>query len=214
MSDGAIIIQIMFVTIGMLIVGMILNRLLGLRKENLKALREQAQNMQDRMRNAQLLGDPQLLMQLQQESMIFMKKMMKKQLIPMCVRCIFFIGIFVILGLIYGKYTNLLPFWFIFGRGWISVYFIFSITFSLSIYGIKRLYRKLTGKETKSQNKLRDIMGMASLSQPDSRFSSQATKTLSSSSRYQLSDPNSPIPREENQKSYNQSNSWKDRVEK
>lgn len=214
MSDGAIIIQIMFITIGMLIVGMILNRLLGLRKENLKALREQAQNMQDRMRNAQLLGDPQLLMQLQQESMIFMKKMMKKQLIPMCVRCVIFIGIFAILGLIYGEYTNLLPFPFIFGSGWVSVYFIFSITFSLSIYGIKRLYRKLTGKETKSQNKLRDIIGMASLSQPDSRFTSQATGTSSSLSRYKLRDPNSPIPPEENQKSFNQSNSWKDRVEK
>ena len=206
MSNAEIIIQIMFITLGMVIVGMILNRVLGLRKENLRNLREKSKNLQDRMRNAQLIGDPQLMMQLQREIMIFTKTLMKKQLVPMCVRCIIFIGIFGILGLIFANApSDLLPFPFLFGSGWVSVYFIFSIVFSLSIYGIKRLYRKLTGKETKSQNKLRNLMGMITPSQqgnfisgsqniPNNRMSSQSE--------------------EERQDSSNSDNTWKDRIEK
>ena len=205
MSNAEIIIQIMFITLGMVILGMILNRVLGLRKENLRNLKEKSQNLQDRMRNAQLIGDPQLMTQLQREAIILTKTLMKKQLVPSCVRCIIFIGIFGILSLIYGRYTNLLPFPFLFGSGWVSVYFIFSIVFSLSIYGIKRLYRKLTGKETKSQNKLRNLMGMITPSQqgnfisgsqniPNNRMSSQSE--------------------EERQDSSNSDNTWKDRIEK
>ncbi|KKN17469.1 hypothetical protein LCGC14_0965560 [marine sediment metagenome] len=207
MSSTVIIIQIMFITIGMTIIGMILNRVLGLRKENLKNLREKAQNIQDRIRNAQLLNDYQLIMQLQRESMIFMKTLMKKQLIPMCVRCIIFIGIFGILGLIYADYSaGLLPFpILIFGDGWFAIYFLFSIGFALSIYGIKRLYKKLTGKETKSQNKLRELMGMITPAHQG---------TLSTGSQYLANNRTPSLSEEERQDSSNSNNTWKDRIEK
>lgn len=206
MSNAAIIIQIMFITIGMIIVGMLLNKVLGLRKENLKNMRENAQNLQDRMRNAQLIGDHQLMMQLQRETMIFTKNLMKKQLIPMCVRCIIFIGIFGILSLIFADApSDLLPFPFLFGSGWVSVYFIFSIVFGLSIYGVKRLYRKLTGKETKSQNKLRELMGMLTPTQ---------SGTLSSRSQYLGNNRSSSLSEEESQDSSNSNNTWKERIEK
>ncbi len=207
MSSTVIIIQIMFITIGMTIVGMILNRVLGLRKENLKNLREKAQNIQDRIKNAQLLNDYKLIMQLQRESMIFMKTLMKKQLIPMCVRCIIFIGIFGILGLIYADYsTGLLPFpILIFGDGWFAIYFLFSIGFALSMYGIKRLYKKLTGKETKSQNKLRELMGMITPAHQD---------VLSPGSQYLANNRTSSLSEEERQDSSNSNNTWKERIEK
>ena len=207
MSNAEIIIQIMFITIGMIIVGMILNRVLGLRKENLRNLRESAQNLQERMRNAQLIGDPQLMMQLQRETMIFTKTLMKKQLVPMCVRCIIFIGIFGILNLIFAEApSDLLPFPILFfGRGWIAVYFLFSIGFSLSIYGIKRLYKKLTGKETKSQNKLRELMGMITPTQQGN---------LASGSKYFPNNQISSLSEEERQDSSNNNETWKDRIEK
>ncbi|HDZ18107.1 MAG TPA: DUF106 domain-containing protein [archaeon] len=207
MSSTVIIIQIMFITIGMTIVGMILNRVLGLRKENIKNLREKAKNIQDRIRNAQLINDYQLIMQLQRESMIFMKTLMKKQLIPMCVRCIIFISIFGILGLIYADYSaGLLPFpILIFGDGWFAIYFLFSIGFALTSYGIKRLYKKLTGKETKSQNKLRELMGMITPAHQG---------TLSPGSQYLANNRTPSLSEEERQDSSNSNNTWKDRIEK
>ena len=93
MSNAVIIIQIMFITIGMIILGMILNYILGLRKENLSEIRKKALNLQERMRNAQLLNDYQLMAKTQQESVQFMKLMMKKQFVPMCIRCAIFFGI-------------------------------------------------------------------------------------------------------------------------
>ena len=163
MSNAVIIIQILFITIGMIVLGMTLNYMLGLRKEALREMRKKATNLQERIKNAQLLGDYQLMAQTQKESIQFMKLMMKKQLIPLCVRCVIFISIFAVLGFIYSDIPNLLPFpLLIFGSGWVAIYIIFSISISLLIYGVKRIYRKITGKGTKSQNYLKEIMGMIS----------------------------------------------------
>ncbi|GAI97312.1 unnamed protein product, partial [marine sediment metagenome] len=147
MSNAVIIIQILFITIGMIVLGMALNYILGLRKEALREMRKKAKNLQERIKNAQLLGDYQLMAQTQKESVQFMKLMMKKQLIPLCLRCVIFISIFAVLGFIFSDYKKgLLPFpLLIFGNGWVAIYIIFSISISLIIYGVKRLYRKITG---------------------------------------------------------------------
>ncbi len=205
MSNAEIIIQIMFISIGMTIVGMVLNRLLGLRKENLQDLREKGTNLQERIRNAQLIGDYQLMAQLQRESVLFLKSLMKKQLIPTCARCIFFIGIFMVIGFIYADYSSgLLAFPILFfGDGWFALYFLFSIGLGLMIYGIKRLYFKLTGKERKSQSQLRELMGMFSPSQTGAGLTYQSGNSLSSAPEFGERPPKPP----------EKSQSWKDRIE-
>ncbi|MHA2400753.1 MAG: EMC3/TMCO1 family protein, partial [Promethearchaeota archaeon] len=132
MSNVAIILQILFITIGMLIFGMLLNRLLGLKREKMQEFKERASNLQERLRNAQTLGDIQLVAQVQRETMQFTRQIMLKQFIPLCLRCFIFIGIFAILGYIYADYSSgLLPFsLFIIGSGWVALYFIFSISLS------------------------------------------------------------------------------------
>lgn len=200
MSNIIVIIQIMFITLGMIILGMILNHFLGLKKENLKEMRNKALNLQERMRNAQLIGDYQLMTQLQRESVKFMKLMTKKQLVPMCLRCLIFIGIFALLGFIYSDYnTGLLPFpLLIFGSGWVAFYLIFSLYFSLVIFGIKRL----TGIGTKTQGSLREIMAIVSPTQKITEPPFQ----ISSDSQYQLNDYDDNVaePRKD---------SWKERIE-
>jgi hypothetical protein len=151
MANGEIIIQIMLITIGMVGLSEVLNRIFGLNMEAARELRERSQNLQERMRTARLTGNPQEMIELQQESIELSKQMMKKQLIPSCVRCIIFLGIFALIGGLYANYSEgLLPFPILFfGSGWFAIYFLFSISFSLILYGLKRLYRKLTGKEVK-----------------------------------------------------------------
>lgn len=200
MSNVAIIIQIMFITIGMTILRIGLNYVLGLRKENMSELRKKALNLQERMRNAQLIGDYQLLTQTQQESVQFMKLMMRKQFVPMCISCSVFMGIFAVLLFIYTDYaTGVLPFPILFfGNGWVAVYFLFSIGLSLLIYGVKKLYQKITGKEKKSQSALREIMGMISPTQQNPSLSFQD----SYGPQNQIKDDSSP-----------RKDSWKDRIE-
>ncbi|MFX0141321.1 MAG: EMC3/TMCO1 family protein [Candidatus Hodarchaeota archaeon] len=200
MSNIIVIIQIMFITLGMIILGMILNYILGLKKEVLIDLRKKALNLQERMKNAQLIGDYQLMAQLQRESVQFMKLMTKKQLVPMCLRCLIFIGIFAILGFIYSDYnTGLLPFpLLIFGSGWIAIYLIFSLYFSLVIFGIKRL----TGIGTRTQSSLREIMAIIS---PTQRIT-ESPFQISTDSQYQSNDYGDKVAE-------TRKDSWKDRIE-
>ena len=215
MSNVAVILQILLTTIGMIILGMVLNKVLGLSKDKMKEFRKKALNIQDRMRNAQAVGDIRIMAQLQRESMQFTKQIMIKQFVPLCLRCVIFIGIFGILGFIYAEYsTGLLPFPFlIFGNGWQALYFIFSISFSLIIYGVKRLYKKITGKTVSTQNELRDVMGMVSPTQRTSGSSFQISGITSSKlSRITTVDPNVTTNLED--ESGEKSESWKDRIEK
>jgi uncharacterized membrane protein (DUF106 family) len=189
MSDIIVLVQIVFITLGMIALGMVLNHFLGLTKEVIYDMRKKALNFRERMKNAQLIGDYDQLVQIQQESTQFMKLIMKKQMIPLCLRCIIFIVIFMVLGLIYAPYDQgLLPFpILIFGSGWIAVYLIFSIYFSLFIWGVK----KLTGMGTKTQSSVKEIMAIVS---------PQQEAGLSSYKPPDISD----IPRKD---------SWKDRIE-
>lgn len=201
MSNAFIIVQIMLITIGMVILGLVLNKLLGLSKDKITEFKEQAFNLQERMRNAQVLADPQLMLQVQRETMQFTKSIMIKQFVPLCLRCFIFIGIFAVLGFIYADYdSGLLPFpLLIFGTGWVAIYFIFSISFSLIIFGMKKLYKRITGKQVSSQGHLREIMALMSPSQQSSGISFQVAN---------------PVPFNTDEGSSERSDSWKDRIQK
>ncbi|MFX0040213.1 MAG: EMC3/TMCO1 family protein [Promethearchaeota archaeon] len=189
MSEIIVLIQIVFITLGMIVLGVVLNHFLGLTKVALQDMRTKALKFRERMKNAQLIGDYEQMLQIQKESTQFMKVMMKKQMIPMCLRCIIFIVIFMVLGWIYVDYqSGLLPFpILIFGSGWIAVYLIFSLYFSLFIWGVKRL----TGMGTRTQSSVKEIMALVSPQQ-------EAGLSYTSPD---LSD----VPRKD---------SWKDRIEK
>jgi len=192
MTNLAVILQILFITIGMIGLGMILNYVLGLRKEALKEMRKKAMNLRERMKNAQIMGDYQSMTQLQRDSMKFMKLMMRKQMVPMCLRCLIFIGLFIVLGFIYSDYNSgLLPFpLLIFGSGWLAIYLIFSLYFSIIIYVVKKLIR-MGGK---TQDSFKQIMEIVSPTRQ------RAESSLYSSSAMQDAD----LPR---------TDSWKDRIE-
>lgn len=202
MSNAVIILQIMLITIGMIILGMILNKVLGLSKEKITEFKELASNLQERIRNAQVIGDIQMMAKLQRETMQFTKQIIVKQFIPLCLRCFIFIGVFAVLGFIYADYASgLLAFpLLIFGTGWVAIYFIFSISFSLIIFGIKKLYKRITGKDISSQNHLREIMQLVSPTQQTSGISYQVSGAVPSSKEEE-------IPSEK-------TDSWKERIQK
>ena len=211
MANGEIIIQIMFITIAMVGLSEILNRIFGLNMEAARELRENSKNLQERMRTARSIGDRQEMLELQQESMELSKQMLKKQMIPSCVRCAIFMGIFAVLGAVYVDHAEgLLPFPILFGTGWFTVYFLFSITFSLIFYGFKRLYRKLTGKEVKRKGGLREILGGLSPQAGDQEQNLQLTRPIPYQSMQGGVDEDLVEKKEEQPKV----DSWKDHIKK
>ncbi len=214
MSSVAVILQIMGITIGMIILGMVLNKILGLSKEKITEFREKALNIQERMRNAQSVGDVRMIAQVQQETMQFTKQIMLKQFIPLCLRCVIFIVIFGIIGLVYAGYSeNLLPVNILFfGSGWIAVYFIFSISFSLIIFGIKQLYKKMTGKKISTQRDIRNIIEIVSPTQATGMpFQIPGAASPRPSRIKTVTATEVPYTEEE---SSEKSDSWKDRIDK
>ena len=163
MANEFIILQIFFITLGMVVFSMLLNKIMGINPKSAKEFREKAKNLQERMKNAQLISDRQQFSSLQQESMQLTKEMMKKQLLPNCVRCIIFWVIFAIVGIFYTPYGALLPFPLLFfGNGWVAVYFIFSIGLTLVIYLTRWGYKKITGKQDSRKNDVTEIRNILS----------------------------------------------------
>lgn len=187
----------MFISIGMVVLSLILNKVLGINLETARELRDKALSIRERMRTAQVTENAQEMFALQQESTALMKQMMKKQLIPSCIRCVVFLGIFALIGVFYMDYTSgVLPFIIpLIGDGWIAVYFLFSIGFSLLLWGGKKLYRKLTGKVDARSKISKEILEVLSPT-------SQGT-----ASGFQIPTP-APSGNEETEKL----DSWKDRI--
>jgi len=205
MANEEIIIQIMLITLGMVGLSEILNRFMGLNMDAAREMREKSKNLQERMKTARLTGNSQEMFELQQESMVLTKLMMRKQMIPSCVRCVIFMGIFGLVGGIYAPYGNLLPFpILIFGSNWFAVYFLFSISFSLILYGLKRLYRKLTGKEDKRKKASKEILGMLAPESGNQQGNLQLTRPI----------PDRPLPEQEEIDEQPKSDIWKDRIKK
>ena len=198
MANEFIILQIFFITLGMVAFSMILNKLMGLDPKSAKDFREKATNLQERMRNAQSTADTEQLYRLQQESVQLYKEMMKKQLLPSCVRCFIFWGIFAIIGVFYNPYGALLDFPILFfGDGWVAVYFLFSIGISLLIYLIKRIYRKITGKQDPRKTDITEIRSMLS---------------GTSSSTGEVFQIDSSLDEKDNKSTINRNDSWKERI--
>lgn len=163
MANELIILEIFFITLGMVVFSLLLNKIMGINPNSAKEFREKAQNLQERMKNAQLTSDRQQFYSLQQESMQLTKEMMKKQLLPNCVRCIIFWVIFAIVGIFYNPYGALLPFPLLFfGDGWVAVYFIFSIGLTLVIYLARWGYRRMTGTQDSRKNDVTEIRNILS----------------------------------------------------
>ena len=212
MANEEIIIQIMLITLVMVGFSTVLNKIMGLNMDTAREIREKSQNLQERMKTVRLTGNVQEMAELQQESMVLTKLMMKKQMIPSCVRCLIYMGIFALIGFVYADYAEgLLPFpILIFGSGWFAVYFLFSIGFSLILYGFKRLYRKLTGKEDMRKKRSREILGMLSPQSGNQQGNIQLTRQIPDILPRDYNSDGEQKESEEQPKS----DSWKDRIQK
>jgi len=211
MSNEEIVIAIFFITIGMFIFNLILNRILGFKQKEMKDLREKALDLQERVKNAQMIGDPKLMRELQLEMNLLMKSMLKKQVIPLSIRCIIFWIIFAILGIIFSNYSSgLLPFPLLFlGDGWVAIYFLFSLGLGLIVIVLTRAYKKITGKDEKIDMLSKELM--TNLSASTNSDLTNSVNTGFETKSLQAIPPQSVKTIEEKETS-KKSISWKDRI--
>jgi len=155
-----IVLQLVLISFILILISQILNKILGMSPESMKEIREKATNLQKRIANVKAMGDYRMMQELQMETMALMKSIIKKQLVPMCLRCIVFLGIWAVLGIVYADYGTGTDFFF--GLGWFFLYFLLAIGWSLLFYGIRRGIRKVKGKEGDKRTFAREIMEMLS----------------------------------------------------
>jgi hypothetical protein len=184
-----IIFELMYISIGLVIFGLILNKILGLKKSVMKELRENTKNLQERLIQAQVLGDARIIQELQVETMQLMKQMLKKQLLPMGIRCIIFLGIFFVISFFYGHYEY-----------WFWIYFLWSLCFSLLSFGLTKLYKKVTGKEDKRKTFAKEIQSSFFISN-------------TSSETHNSFKNNHELKNEEDNQESERSDAWKDRIQ-
>lgn len=199
MANEIIILQIFLITLGITLFSLLFNKIFGLKASAMREFRDKAMNLQERLKNAQLMQDYQLMRQLQVETSMMMKDMMKKQMIPMCLRCFIFLGIWAVLGFIYADYsTGLLPFPIpLLGDGWFAVYFLFALSMSLIMLVIRLAYKKITGKGDNRQSFAKEMLGMMGPAQQQGIFNTPQTPQ---SPQYAPDDVPKPP-------------TWKDRIE-
>jgi hypothetical protein len=197
----------MYISIGLVIFGYFLNWILGLKPELMKETRKNALNLQERMRQAQILGDEQIMLELQQETMALMKNMLKKQFAPLIIRCVIFLGIFALLSFYYGIYEN-----------WFWVYFLFSLGFSLLAFGIRKLILRLTAKESKKDKVAKELMSItSSFPRTESILSlSDDKQNVTDSNSSLTSQINNNQTKEDSEKEQqsNTTDSWKEKMKK
>jgi hypothetical protein len=200
-----IILELFYISVGLVLLGLLLNWILGLKPEAMKELRNNARNLQERLKQAQIIGDQQLMLQLQRETMLLMKQMMKKQIAPMLIRCVIFLGIFALLSFLYGNYEY-----------WFWVYFLFSLLLSLLAYGIRKAYQKLTGKESNRETFTKELIGTISSSQqikPELSMSTQRQNNTLAASNIEQSNKKGPsISTSEESATELEKDSWKNRI--
>ena len=138
-----IIFQIMGFSIFMVILSMIMNKKFMLSQEGMMAQQERMQILQEKLLKAQKFNNIELFQEAQTELANEMRDLMKKQMIPMCFRTLIFLGMFGLLGLIYGQYDSIFPFPILFfGKGWAAVYILTSLGLSLIISLFKKIFKK------------------------------------------------------------------------
>ena len=150
MANEIIILQIMLITVIVYFSRLAFYKLFGQTSSERRELFQKIQDMQNRLN--EVMGDADEFGKLQKETIKLMKQMMIKQIIPMCISCITFLVLWIILGIIYAEYsTGLIPFpVLLIGDGWGGLYIMTSLGLFVVVYLIKFTYRKIKGIESPS----------------------------------------------------------------
>lgn len=139
---------VLLITIAMMVVSQIFSRKFGGSFSQQIQNQERIKAMQQELMEAR--NDPVRMQQIQGEYMKLMNDLMKKQMLPMCLRSGIFLGIFFIMNSIFsGKTFDANPIK-IFGPTFASLYFMYSIGIMLIIYLVKYIMKKVRPTQNQS----------------------------------------------------------------
>lgn len=193
-----VIVQIVAWSLAMMIISHYMGKKFSFSPSQQMDMQNKMQDFQDRLQLA--YSSPEQMQMIQAEMQDFMKLMMKKQFIPSFIRMGIFFGFVALLGALYGKYDEILPFSvLIFGRGWFSLYLLISLSGTLLIAIYKQIHKKLHPNDPQYQEKFQDSLHL--LQQNIIIAPHQISAVRSPQSSYRL-----PPPQD--------SDSWKQRSEK
>ena len=140
---------VLAICVGMTTLSQLFRHFFGMKPEKSMEMQQRLRELQEEMMSAR--GDPELLAQIQQEAMTTYRTTMRKQLIPSCISSLLFLGIWWIVGSLFGEY------YFFNVKAW--TFYIPYLLFSLTINGIIFLVRYLIRRSKKKKGTLEDDDG-------------------------------------------------------
>ena len=96
--------QIFAISFGMAVLNLIFSVIFRLDPKEQMDIQTKMQDLQEQMKLAQTR--PELMQQYQAEMMQLTRNMTKKQMIPMCIRSVVYMGIFALVGGLYRQYDE------------------------------------------------------------------------------------------------------------
>ena len=137
---------VLAICVGMTTISQLFRHFFGMKPEKSMAMQQRLRELQTEMMAAR--DDPETLAQIQQEAAQTYKTTMRKQLIPSCVSSLLFLGIWWVVGSLFGEY-------YFFGmQTW--TFYIPYLLFSLTINGGIFLVRYLIKRSKKKRGVLED----------------------------------------------------------
>jgi len=162
--------NVFIVSLVMMIISILFSKKFGLPIQQQVEIQQKLRDLQEEMKLAQ--GDIYKMQEIQKQSIELMRIITKKQLLPMCIRTITFFGVYFVMssfyiGVVFDK--NPLP---IFGYGFFSLYFLYSIGLSLINLLINFLIKKIRKKPISDDSIIYDPLLNYKLNIPESQLNS------------------------------------------
>ncbi|TFG19922.1 MAG: hypothetical protein EU530_04845 [Promethearchaeota archaeon] len=127
---------VLAVCVGMTTISQLFRHFFGMKPEKSMAMQQRLRELQEEMMAAR--DDPETLAAIQQEAMSTYRTTMRKQLIPSCISSLLFLGIWWVVGSLFGDYYFFnQPTWTFF-----IPYLMFSLVINGGIFLVRYLIRK------------------------------------------------------------------------
>ena len=127
---------VLAICVGMTTISQLFRHFFGMKPEKSMAMQQRLRELQTEMMAAR--DDPETLAQIQQEAAQTYKTTMRKQLIPSCVSSLLFLGIWWVVGSLFGEYYFFgMPTWTFY-----IPYLLFSLTINGGIFLVRYLIKR------------------------------------------------------------------------
>ncbi|MHA1775546.1 MAG: hypothetical protein DRO88_04210 [Promethearchaeia archaeon] len=210
-APTSVVLQIVGISILMIILSQWFSRKFSVSAESQMQTQMLVQDLQDQLRAAQNDNNSQLIAQINEEMMVLLREMSKKQFLPMIIRSIAFFAIWGLMKLLYGNYDEYIYISeSLVIRSIFTLYLIIALLSSVVITIGKKLYLKMHPEKKKNKELVVDKIRAL---QSNIIYTSENPTTNNAQNQYSDASSSSMLNSDLNTPQIKKEKGWKERLE-